>query len=249
MSWLRARWLIAYALIAALVVGGLGWATAAALRLELSDRMRLALWRLDSRVSPALAREDSRPYQHYDPLHVPVPALQRQGQPVPAGAVLVPSPLLDAELPDWLLLHFQANRAGVWRSPEVPSERLTIHLRQTLGFSLNNVTPHRAELLATLAQHPQAASLFERLPEPSEPNPPPEIMAQQQAQPGLPNEAPQGRDNDYATRSRQQNATRMESRNSGLSNNVNFDAAPFGEDVSFAEIGAKVAAPGGLTPV
>ena len=41
---------------------------------------------------------------------------------MPAGTILLPSPLLDAELPDWLLLHFQANRAGVWRSPEVPSE-------------------------------------------------------------------------------------------------------------------------------
>ena len=57
-TWLRARsWgLLGYAVIVALVVGGLGWVTAAALRLELSDKMRLALWRLDSRVAPLLAR-------------------------------------------------------------------------------------------------------------------------------------------------------------------------------------------------
>ncbi|TMQ30220.1 MAG: hypothetical protein E6K70_24550, partial [Planctomycetota bacterium] len=56
---------IAFLLISALVVGGLGWATGAALRLEqeqldarrqgeLSSNLRLALWRLDSLVAPAL---------------------------------------------------------------------------------------------------------------------------------------------------------------------------------------------------
>src|SRR5436305_14101043 len=97
-------WLLAYALIAGLVVGGLGWVTNAALRLEQSDRTRLALWRLDSRVAPALAREDSRPYQHYDPLYVPLPALLRNGYACAPGTVFLPSPLLNAELPDWLAL-------------------------------------------------------------------------------------------------------------------------------------------------
>ena len=69
-AWWRARalWLLAYGLIVALVVGGLGWVTPRPCGVELSDRTRLALWRLDSRVAPALAREDSRPYQHYDPV-------------------------------------------------------------------------------------------------------------------------------------------------------------------------------------
>ena len=43
----------------------------------------------------------------------------------------------------------------------------------------------------------------------------------------------------------------MESRNSGLANNVNFDAAPFGEDVSFAEMSRlqqKLAAVVGADP-
>src|SRR5262249_51640664 len=65
--------LLAFAAIALLVAGGLGWATAAALRLEreqlearaeaeLAGKLRLALWRLDSLVGPILARENSRPY-------------------------------------------------------------------------------------------------------------------------------------------------------------------------------------------
>src|SRR5262245_18106129 len=107
--WLRTHtWgLIVYALIVALVVGGPGWVTAAAVRLELSDQMRLALWQLDSRVTPTLAREDSRPFHHYDPLYFPVPAFQRQLLVCAPGTVLIPSPLLNAELPDWMLLHFQ----------------------------------------------------------------------------------------------------------------------------------------------
>ena len=56
--------LIAFLGIAALVVGGLGWVTAAALRLEeaqhradfekeLNAQLSLVMWRLDSRVAPA----------------------------------------------------------------------------------------------------------------------------------------------------------------------------------------------------
>src|SRR5437764_8639473 len=96
---LRARsiGLLVFLLIAVLVVGGLGWVTAATLRLELSGQMRLALWRLDGRVSPAIAREDSRPCQQYDPVYVPLPALQAPRlMECRPGTVWVPSPLLDA---------------------------------------------------------------------------------------------------------------------------------------------------------
>ncbi len=102
-TWLRARaWgLVGYLAIVALVIGGLGWVTAAALRLELSDTMRLALWRLDSRVAPALAREDSRPYQHYDPLFVPLPVMNMKkattpSRPRPTTSIPVIAPPLNA---------------------------------------------------------------------------------------------------------------------------------------------------------
>src|SRR5476651_725548 len=118
---LRARLfgLLVFLLIATLVIGGLGWVTAATLRLELSDQMRLALWRLDSRVSPAIAREDSRPFQHYGPLYVPLPALDQKLYACSAGTILLPSPLLQVGLPDWMILHFQALPDGKWQSPQV----------------------------------------------------------------------------------------------------------------------------------
>src|ERR1700756_4027276 len=108
-DWLRGKRkeLVAFVLIAALVAGGLGWATAATLRLEqqqvaaraeaeLRDKLRLALCHLDSFLAPVLAREDSRPYDHYSAVYAPSLALQSQGTAWPAGAVLEPSPLLSA---------------------------------------------------------------------------------------------------------------------------------------------------------
>ena len=81
--------LVAFVLISGLVAGGLGWVTAAALRLEreqLAERaenervnqLNLALWRLDGLVSPWLAREYNRPFDHYS-LQRPMQGLSRNG--------------------------------------------------------------------------------------------------------------------------------------------------------------------------
>src|SRR5690348_6961402 len=129
-SWLRGKpaALLSFALIAALVAGGLGWATAEALRLEREQleqraeaeraaKLRVALWRLDSRIAPLLAREDSRPFNHYSAVY-PIPlALKNNASCWPTGSVLETSPLLSAELPAWMLLHFQASQAAGWESP------------------------------------------------------------------------------------------------------------------------------------
>src|SRR5438067_57107 len=91
-TWFRGKTggLIAFLVTSALVIGGLGWVTAAALRLEreqlesqaqskLNNKLRLAMWRLDSRVSPLLAREDSRPYTHYKEQFAPTVTLWSKG--------------------------------------------------------------------------------------------------------------------------------------------------------------------------
>ena len=113
---------------------GTGWATRAALGLEQdqllqqaqaehAERLRLALWRLDSRIRAILAREDSRPFNHYSAIFAPPLALDAGGTPAPPGSVLEPSPLLHAELPPWMLLHFQTDDHG-WESPQVLSNAL-----------------------------------------------------------------------------------------------------------------------------
>ena len=130
-SWLRGKrgGLVAFALICTLFIGGLGWVTAAVLRLEEEQReaqeharvyeeVKLALWRLDSLIAPLLAKENSRPYNHYSAIYALPGALRANGTPWPAGAVLEISPLVESKLPDWMLLHFQTDETG-WRSPQV----------------------------------------------------------------------------------------------------------------------------------
>ena len=135
--WLQGKrgGILVFLLISALVVGGLGWATAAVLRLENEQRearaerevgatLRLALWRLDARVASAIAREDSRAYNHYSVVSAPPQLIGRDGQPLAPGSVIELSPLINPDMPEWMRLHFQAAENFGWASPQVPSERL-----------------------------------------------------------------------------------------------------------------------------
>ena len=153
---------IAFTAICALVAGGLGWATAAAVRLEgeqlaehadaeRADRMRLALWRLDSYVAPLIAVEDGRPFNHYSAVFAAPLAYDNRGAPRPPGAVVEPSPLLTADLPDWMLLHFQLDSASGWESPQAPSVNLSRVLQNPpIQTTLANATPERTRLLDEL---------------------------------------------------------------------------------------------------
>lgn len=170
----KLRGLIGFFAVSGLVLGGLGWATRVALRVEdaqhlstakaaaaeqlhqqqkdRADQLRLAMWRLDARLTPALAREDSRPYPHYVALHTPFPALTAGGMACAPGQVYLPSPLLTAELPEWMQLHFQVDHHNGWTSPQVITEGLQKTLRkQPIELALNNVTSERAQALKTLS--------------------------------------------------------------------------------------------------
>ncbi len=164
--WLRGKrgGLAAFVLIAALVAGGLGWATHAALRLEseqrqgraqaeLDDRIRLAMSLLDSRVAPTLSREENRPYNHYSAVYAVPGALVNKNGVWRPDTVLEASPLLGTELPDWLLLHFQIDNDGHWASPQVLGPALRQRLTAPgLDVPLDNATPQRERLLAELKQ-------------------------------------------------------------------------------------------------
>jgi len=174
--WLRGKpaGLLSFVVIAALVAGGLGWVTAAALRLESEQmaqrweidrahQLRVALWRLDSRIWPLLAREDSRPFHHYSAA-APVPlALDNRGARCAPGTVLEPSPLLSDELPSWMLLHFQTAHGSGWESPQVLSPRLDRLLHDSRGkLTLSNVTAERRQLLASLQRDLPAPQLLQQ---------------------------------------------------------------------------------------
>jgi signal transduction histidine kinase len=145
MRWLGGKrgGLLAFVAIALLVAGGLGWVTAAALRLEqeqlegraeaeLHAKLRLALWRLDSFMFPELAREASRPFAHYSAIYIPAPTFDRRGKELPPGSVWEVSPLLTTELPDWMVLHFSTAEKAGWWSPEVLSDTLKKLLKGTI---------------------------------------------------------------------------------------------------------------------
>ncbi|VTR99617.1 sensor histidine kinase [Tuwongella immobilis] len=147
--------------VALLVFGGLSYATVAALRLESAqleslhqaaqaEQLRLALWRLDSRMTPALAREESRPFANFLTISSPTSAFTNIGTPWGASAVWLPSPLLSAELPDWMQLHFQLDSKQGWQSPQVPQGVIERFVSVAQGMDLRNVTPERRHELDRL---------------------------------------------------------------------------------------------------
>jgi signal transduction histidine kinase len=164
-DWLRGKAAGAgvFVLIAGLVLGGLGWATAAALRLEREQlaeraaaerrlRLRPAMWQLETYVAPFLAREDGRPLNHYSALFATPVAFNTYGNVWATGAVMEPTPLLGADLKPWLLLHFQTAADTGWESPQVPPPELLTMLRGPRPeLPLRNVTAARAALLDDLA--------------------------------------------------------------------------------------------------
>ena len=151
-----------FLLIAGLVLGGLGWVTVAALRVERAEqeaaaradaanKERLALWQLDSRLFPTLGVETNRPYAHYFSTYIPYPVVLPEGSNT-FEPVQVPSPLLAGILPDWMLLHFQIDPDAGWSSPQVIAGELEVKLQNQsdVPLSLANVTPERRELLTRL---------------------------------------------------------------------------------------------------
>lgn len=143
---------ILFLLAAALVFGVLGWVTHSALaveraqreaaaRAELGSNLRVALWRLDGRMLPALGVEDSRPFYHYGPA-------DPNGE---YGYGVATTPLLVTALPDWMKLHFQLDAANGWESPQVLTADVAERVRQAWPeLPLRNVNGEREALLADL---------------------------------------------------------------------------------------------------
>jgi len=144
---------IAFFLVAGLVFAGLGWVTVAALRVEEAQReaarradrekeLRHALTRMDTRVAPALAVEDTRPFHEFktfaedDPITIYGPAA---------------APLLAGDLPEWMQLHFQLDPEAGWDSPQVLNRSTRLALRRHWPeLPLRNSTRAREEQLAAI---------------------------------------------------------------------------------------------------
>ena len=107
----------------------LSWLTVALLQLErderearrdsaVQERLRLALWRMDSWMSPQLARENLRPASDYSAFPSAATAWTRGFSRIGKDEVMVQSPLLGAESP-LFPLHFEVGTNGIC-SPQVP---------------------------------------------------------------------------------------------------------------------------------
>src|SRR5947207_770119 len=131
--------LIVFLAIAALVTGGLGWVTAEALRLErdalrfereqlearaeadLTNKLRVALWGLDSWIVTVFTNEANRPYHQYSASAASPLAGKTSGQSVTALELTL---LPGAEPTAWMQRHFLVASQNDWQSPQA--------LRQTL---------------------------------------------------------------------------------------------------------------------
>ena len=113
------------------VAAALGWATVHALRLErreldaqaqakFQNSIRLALWRMDSALTPIVVRETARPYFQYSAFYPSERAYTSKLQDVEPGEHLVPSPLLTLDQ-QFVKLYFQRSAAGELTSPQAPS--------------------------------------------------------------------------------------------------------------------------------
>lgn len=125
-------WLL-FGLCLAVALGALAWISAkvltldrnaaeARLRASLDDNARLALWRMDSALTPLIAQENARPYFAYTSFFSPEKAYGRMLD-VRSDDRPVASPLLSADS-ELILLHFQIDSAGRITSPQAPQGKV-----------------------------------------------------------------------------------------------------------------------------
>ncbi len=123
-------WLI-FSLCFAVLLAAMGWVSLTTLRLdraqadaarqaELEEKVRLALWRMDSSLGPLIVEESARPPSAYYSFHEATRAYTKSFAPVKPGDVLVPSPLLTYSSSN-ILLHFQFSPDGALTSPQAPA--------------------------------------------------------------------------------------------------------------------------------
>src|SRR5437660_552682 len=97
-------WLI-FGFCLAVLLAATGWVSFTAFRLdreqqetrrqaEFEEKVRLALWRMDSVLTPIIVQESSRPYFAYSAFYPAGRAYNKMASDLQPAEVLVPSPLL-----------------------------------------------------------------------------------------------------------------------------------------------------------
>ncbi|MBK8727456.1 MAG: HAMP domain-containing histidine kinase [Holophagaceae bacterium] len=129
MKGLLRPWVL-YALALLLGLGAMGWITRTAMRTERAEqvarqkatqteKVRLALWRMDSTMALFLSPEAARPWSDYRAFHPADRAFSRTGRTGGGGELLIPSPFLVSD-DALVLLRFQMDGPGRVTAPLVP---------------------------------------------------------------------------------------------------------------------------------
>lgn len=140
---MKRTWPAALALVVCLAVlcGAMAWVSGKVLELDRAERaaraladseerVRLALWRMESAIGPLLAEESARPYFTYAAFYPTQRAYDNMLGDFTPGELLLPSPLL-VESPPLTRIHFQFDQAGPPTSPQAPEGRaLALTLRE-----------------------------------------------------------------------------------------------------------------------
>ena len=135
----------------------------------IEENIRLALWRMDSTLTPIISQERAQPYFAYSAFYPAEAAYARMFSDLELGEVLIPSPLLTPPSP-YVLLHFQFDQSGGATSPQVPVGRL----RQLASpaYVTTGQVALAEERLATLHARVTFGTLLAALPPPAEVGPP-----------------------------------------------------------------------------
>jgi len=171
-------WLV-FAACAVLALGAMSWLSVEVLRLEarqdearataaLEENVRLALWRMESALSPIVAAESARPYFAYSPFHPAERAYTCMFAEIGKGEVLMPSPLLEGP-PRFILVHFQFGPGGALSSPQVPAGNMR-DLAEQGYVTAEAIEPYEIRLGQLREALPMEA-LASLLPGPTEPPP------------------------------------------------------------------------------
>lgn len=180
----------AFGLGLVLVLGVMGWFTWTVANLDAErramrqqalaeDKIRLAMWRMESLLAPVIGTEAARPYFVYNAFYPAGRAYTRMFARLQPGEVLFPSPVL--RVPGhYVRLHFQMGPDGRLSSPQVPEGNMR-DLAESGYLDPNDIAQagRRLESLASLLsgrdlsdQLPAAAStpaVATRLPSEGEP--------------------------------------------------------------------------------
>ena len=166
---------LSYGLSLVVALTAMGWLTVSTLRVERSEaaartgaqldaRIRLALWRMDTRLTPLVAQEMARPYTAFVAFSLP-PGVKGERADT-AGSLW---PLL-SQPSEYVLLNFEAGADERWRSPQVPDPK-SWQVAAANGATITGIETS-AERLDKLRGEVNFQQLVERLPQGTLPTPP-----------------------------------------------------------------------------